>query len=89
MVIIREAMAGDIANMVKDYRSLLARSWAQHTADLLQVEAERLGGAEQDGAAGGWHIEALGDHINGHQDLHQAGAKVCNDLIAVGGGAKE
>jgi hypothetical protein len=69
-MIIWETMAGDIANVVEDQRSLLARCWAEHAPDLLEVEAEGLGGAQEDGNAGSGHIEAFGDHIDGHQYLH-------------------
>ena len=88
-MIIREAMAGDVANVIEDQSGLLARRWAEYAPDLLKVEAEGLGGAQEDGNAGSGHIEAFGDHIDGHQNLHQTGAKVCNDLIAVDGSTKE
>jgi hypothetical protein len=88
-VIIREAMTMDIANVVEDYGSLLAWGWAQHAAHLLEVQAEGLRGPEQDGATGGGDVEAFGDDIDGHQNLHCAGVKFCNDTITIGRVAEE
>jgi hypothetical protein len=57
--LVREAVAGDIADVIEDDRGVFAWRWPEHAADLLEVQAERLGGSEQDGDASGWDVESL------------------------------
>jgi hypothetical protein len=69
-------MAGDIAHMVKNDRSGFTGRWTQHTPYLLQVKAERLGWAQQDGARRGWNIEALAHYVHGHEHASDASGEM-------------
>jgi hypothetical protein len=55
--LIGEAVAGDVADVIEDQRGVFAWRWPQHAADLLQIQAKRLGRSEQDGNAGGRDVE--------------------------------
>ena len=76
-------MPVDVADVIEDHCVFLARRWTQHTAHLLQVEAERLRGPEQDGAAGGWDIESFADYVDGDENADAMRGKVGHDLLAV------
>jgi hypothetical protein len=67
--IVREAMAVDVADVIKDDCRGLARGWAEDTANLLEIEALGLGRSQEDGDGSAWAVEALGHHINGDEHL--------------------
>jgi hypothetical protein len=68
-VIVREAMAVDVTDVIEDDCRGLAWRWPQHPANLLEVEALGLGGPQEDGDGSAWAVEALGHHINGDEHL--------------------
>jgi hypothetical protein len=80
--IIREAMPMDVADVIEHDRRGLAWRRPEHSADLLQVEPERLGGAEEDGAACCWDVEAFAHHIDGDEHLQLTGGKASDRGIA-------
>ena len=65
-------MPVDVADVIEDHGVRLAGCWPEHAADLLQVEAETGGRTQQDGGLGIGAIEALGNHIDRHQQLQGA-----------------
>ena len=62
-------MPVDVAHVIQDQRVVLAWCGPQHAANLLEVEAFRLRGTQQDGAPDGWHVGAFADHIHRHENL--------------------
>ena len=84
-VIVREAMAVDVADVIEDDRRGLAWCWAEDTANLLEVEAFGLRRAQEDGDGSAWAVEALGYDINGDEHLELTCCEAGDKGIAVGG----
>ena len=84
-VIVREAMAVDVADVIKDDRRGLAWCWAEDTANLLEVEPLGLGRSQEDGDGSTWAVEALGHHVNGDEHLELTCCEAGDQGIAVGG----
>ena len=68
--------------MVVDHGIGFAGAWPEDTADLLEVEAEGVGGAEQDGPGDRRDVGTLGDDVAGGEHLQLAGAEVGDGAAA-------
>ena len=74
-------MAVNVADVIKhDRRGLIWRG-PQHPANLLQVEAKGLGGAQQDGAACCGDIEPFAHHVHSDEHLQLTCCKARNGGI--------
>ena len=81
-LILREPMAGEVANMVEDDRPVLPRCRSKHAADLLEVQPEAHRRAEQDRGRHDGQVEPLVYDLARGQDMEAAVAERLDAVAA-------
>lgn len=72
-------MAEAVADVIVDDRVGLAWAWPEDAADLLEVEAEAVGRAEEHGTGDRWNVGAFRDDVAGGEDLEDTSAEISNE----------